>query len=94
MNTSLAFVPSFLEQTRRFAQGSRLAHRILLHPDELYRVPPSYSQVRTVCGIAYISQDGQDWIVPPGEAHRFAGTKDVALVSPLRGEALVIELFE
>jgi len=50
--------------------------------------------VRTRHGIAHISHQGKDFIVRPGEALRLERGKDVALVSPLHSESLVLELFQ
>jgi len=73
--------------------GLRLMQRICLYPNELYRLPPHYRQVRASQGIAYISQGGKDFVVPTDEELTLERTDDVALVSPLRSEALILELF-
>ncbi len=70
------------------------SQRLFLYANELYRVPASYRQVRTRHGIAHISHQGKDFIVRPGEALRLERGKDVALVSPLHSESLVLELFQ
>lgn len=93
MNTHLALVAAIDAQHDCHNQGARLAQRIFLYADELYRVPASYRQVRTQQGIAYISQGGRDIIVPSGECADLERGADVVLVSPLRNESLVLELF-
>jgi len=70
------------------------SQRLFLYANELYRVPSVYRQVRTRHGIAHISHQGQDFIVRPGEALALEKGKDVALVSPLHSESLVLELFQ
>jgi hypothetical protein len=65
-----------------------------LHPNELYRVPASYRQVSAQRGIAHISHGGKDFIVRAGECFSFENDTDIALVSPLRSESLILELFE
>ncbi len=70
------------------------AQRLFLYANELYRVPSAYREVRTRCGIAHISHQGKDFIVRPGEALQLERGKDVALVSPLHSESLVLELFQ
>jgi len=75
------------------ASHPQLAQRILLHPDELYRVPPTYRQVRTSRGVAHISHGGRDLIVRTGESATLEQSTEVALVSPLHREPLVMELF-
>jgi hypothetical protein len=71
----------------------RLTQRILLFSRELYRVPSCYRRLLARQGIAHISHGGRDLILMPGESVTLAQIPDVALVSPLRGEALVLELF-
>lgn len=75
------------------AVGDQPAQRLFLYANELYRVPSAYRQVRTQHGIAHVSYAGKDFIVCPGEALRLAPGKDIALVSPLHSESLVLELF-
>lgn len=70
------------------------SQRLFLYANELYRVPSTYRQVRLRHGIAHISHQGKDFIVRPGEALRLERGKDIALVSPLHSESLVLELFQ
>ncbi|MCX6046721.1 MAG: hypothetical protein NT075_16580 [Chloroflexi bacterium] len=93
MNTQLALVVSNNAQQGGQAQGAQLAQRIFLYANELYRVPSAYRHARTQQGIAYISQGGRDFIVPTGEGINLDRGSDVVLVSPLRKEALILELF-
>jgi hypothetical protein len=91
MHANLALIPA----TGAHRQpAERLAQRVLLYADELYRVPPVYRQVRAKQGIGHLSHGGRDFILRAGESVRFAGAKDVALISPLHSESLVLELFE
>ena len=93
MATQLALVASSDTQRASQGQGAQLAQRIFLYANELYRVPSSYRQARTQQGVAYISQGGRDFVVPTGESITLARGTDVVLVSPLRGESLILELF-
>lgn len=93
MATQLALVATNDAQHNCLAQGARLAQRIFLYANELYRVPAAYRHVRTQQGTAYISHGGHDFIVPSGECVDLKGGADAILVSPLRGESLVLELF-
>lgn len=70
------------------------SQRLFLYANELYRVPAIYRQVRTRQGIAHISHQGKDFIICPGEALQLERGKDIALVSPLHSESLVLELFQ
>jgi len=94
MAIDLALVSASAAQQGGCAQGARLTQRIFLYPNELYRVPSTYRQVRTRNGIAHISHGGRDLIVQPGECVSLDHVTDAALVSPLRGETLVLELFQ
>jgi hypothetical protein len=94
MKPRLALVPFSGSQRCRSDKKERPVQRILLHPNELYRVPPSYRQVSARRGIAHISHGGKDFVVQTGESLSFEGDDDIALVSPLRSESLVLELFE
>lgn len=93
MNTQLALVATSSAQHSCQEQGGRLAQRIFLYANELYRVPAAYRHVRTQQGTAYISHGGHDFIVPSGECVDLKRGTDAILVSPLRSESLVLELF-
>lgn len=92
MKSTLALISRHTPQPVGAPHG-QLAQRILLHPDELYRVPPTYRQVRTSHGVAHISHGGRDLIVRAGESANLEQSTEVALVSPLHRELLVMELF-
>lgn len=94
MQTNLALVPTPATQQSSHHKDVQPTQRIFLYPNELYRVPTSYRQVRARHGIAHISQHGQDFIIRTGEWLTLDRTADVALVSPLYSETLVLELFQ
>lgn len=75
------------------SQPAQIAQRLVLYGGELYRVPAAYSTLRIKTGTAYITQAGLDRILQAGQALQLDGTADVALVSPLRSEQVVLELF-
>lgn len=93
MDTQLTLVASSDTQHGRHIQGAQLAQRIFLYANELYRIPSAYRHARTQQGIAYISQGGHDFVVPTGEGINLDRDSDVVLVSPLRKESLILELF-
>jgi hypothetical protein len=66
---------------------------VAIYPDELYRVPASYRRLRVVAGTAYITQAGQDRVVSAGHEITLARRGDFALVSPLRSQQVVVELY-
>lgn len=92
METKLASFSNKGEHTGGAADRT-LAQRIFLHPNELYRVPATYRQVRTSRGIAHISHAGRDFVLQAGECATLDRAADVALISPLHSETLVLELF-
>jgi hypothetical protein len=94
MRIDLALVASQSAQRSGRDRDVRLTQRLFLYPNELYRVPPSYRQVRTRHGIAHISQSGKDFIIRPGELLNLERGTDAALVSALHSESLVLELFQ
>lgn len=88
---------------------TRPSQRILLYAGEVMRLPSVYQRVRVAAGVAYMTQGGRDMIVATGESlelhqsheRTFHGPliissniNDNVLVSPLRNDPLVLELFE
>ncbi len=67
--------------------------RLFLYPHELYRVPASYRRLRVVAGMALVTQAARDLVVGAGDMAALATGRDVALVSPLRNQNLVLELY-
>ena len=57
------------------------ALRIVLLPGELLRVPKARRSIRVISGAAWISHNGQDYELNPGEVMALARTKHDALVS-------------
>lgn len=101
MNAHLSLVSSTVSSpvscpVSRHSPGAKelqLRQRIFLYPSELYRIPPIYRQIRADQGTAYISQGGKDFVVSTNEWVKLERSTDVALVSPLRSEILILELF-
>jgi hypothetical protein len=92
MHTDLELVSAIDRKRHCRDQAARPVQRLLLYADELYRVPSFYRQVCIEQGVAYISQNGRDFIVPTGEGIALNGGKEAILVSPLGGKSLVVEL--
>jgi hypothetical protein len=67
--------------------------RLLLYPQELYRIPATYGKVRVVAGMALLTQAGRDEILHPGHEASINAGGDVALVSALHSRQLVLELY-
>lgn len=94
MQMDLALVPTMMTQHSSRNLDEQPTQRIFLYPNELYRVPPSYRQVRARHGVAHLSHHGRDFIIHTGESLTLDRAADVALVSPLFSETLVLELFQ
>ena len=94
MRGTLGLIALSVTQQGRQGIAGQPSQRLFLYANELYRIPSTYRQVRPRHGIAHISHRGQDFIVRPGEALRLEKGKDIALVSPLHSESLVLELFQ
>lgn len=67
--------------------------RLFLYPSELYRVPASYRQLRVVEGTAFVTHAARDLILGAGRTVELKSGKDVALVSALYNENLILELY-
>ncbi len=74
-------------------QPPAIAQRLVLYGGELYRVPATYRALLVKTGTAYITQAGHDRIVQSGESLQLDSAADVALVSAMRSEQVVLELF-
>jgi hypothetical protein len=91
MNGSLSLVsPRPVERAQLQAQ---ITQRLVLYRGELYRVPVCYQLLRIKAGIAYITQAGQDRILSIGQELQLDSTADMALVSGIGCEQVVLELF-
>lgn len=88
MKTLLSLAPSASTEGK-----TSLAQRLLLYRGELYRVPTSYERLRVVDGVAFVTQAARDRILMSGHEMVLEHDADIALVSPLRGEQLVVELY-
>ena len=75
------------------AKSTQTMIRLTLFPSETLRLPPSCRAVTIRAGAAWISYDGRDIQLPPGETMTFSGN-DCAVVSALGDFALVLELKE
>lgn len=81
-----------LLQPAQTAARSRAIQRVLLYANELYRVPTEYRLLRVVSGRALVTHNARDMILGAGCEARLQAGRDAALVSPLRGETVVMEL--
>jgi hypothetical protein len=92
MNQTLSLVPPV--PIGYFPLQVQLVQRLVLYHGELYRVPVRYCLLRITAGRAYVTQAGQDYSLRRGQELGLDSTADVALVSAIGGEAVILELFD
>jgi hypothetical protein len=96
-NGALSEYPIALNAPQAYAAPAweaQPAQRLMLSSGELYRVPACYRWLRVTAGIAYVTQAGQDHILHSGQEMQLERAADVALVSAIGCEHVVIKLFE
>lgn len=91
MNQNLALVAP--AHSERYPAQAKLAQRLMFGRGELYRVPAYYQLLRIQAGTAYVTQAGQDYILHSGQELCLERAEDVALVSGLGSEPVILELF-
>ncbi len=91
MNQNLALVSPM--HSERYPAQAQLAQRLMFCRGELYRVPACYPLLRIQAGTAYVTQAGQDYILYSGQELFVDRADDVALVSGLGNEPVILELF-
>jgi hypothetical protein len=92
MNQALALVPPL--RIGRFPLQAQLTRQLALYRGELYRVPARYRLLRIQAGMAYVTQAGQDHILRSGQEMQLERAADIALVSAIAGEQVILELFD
>jgi hypothetical protein len=88
MNATLALASGPIHRGQ-----SHLTQRLVLYAGELYRIPTTYQKLRVVTGTAFVTQAARDHIAGPGREILFQPKGGVALISPLRTDSLVVELY-
>ncbi|RIK44386.1 MAG: hypothetical protein DCC55_02795 [Chloroflexi bacterium] len=91
MRTQLALIRS--ESQRTPGQQGAPLQRLFLYPRELYRVPANYRRLRVVAGTALVTQAARDLILGAGHTATLEAGRDIALVSALRNQNLILELY-
>jgi hypothetical protein len=71
----------------------RLPAQLVLHRGDLYQVPAYYRLLRIKAGMAYVTQTDHDRILPVGQEWQLDRATDIALVSSIGCEPVVLELF-
>lgn len=80
-------------QTTVQCNSPRPIQRILLFGREVHRIEQPVRCVHVAYGAAYISHNGRDFVLSQGESITLDKTNDFALVSTVRREPLIVELY-
>ena len=91
MNSSLSLISA--AHVGRPQYQAQIAQRLVLYRGELYRVPACYRLLRIKAGMAYVTQAGQDRILLAGQELQLDNAADMALISGIGCEQVVLELF-
>lgn len=66
--------------------------RVVLVDGEALKLPPGSALLRVLTGTAWVSQAGLDLFLPAGELFRLVPAGDAAVISPLGGVPLLLEI--
>lgn len=66
--------------------------RLVLVQGEALRLPRSRTSIRVLAGSAWITQDGEDRFLLPGEAMTAAAGRDGVVISALGARPLLLEM--
>jgi hypothetical protein len=78
---------------RGSSQVDQVKQRVVLYKNELYRVPATYHKVRVVTGTALVTQAARDFVLSSGNEALLERNGDVALISSLRCEQVILEVY-
>ena len=67
--------------------------RLMLHPNELFRLPATSQGLKVVAGAAWVTSNGQDIFLASGESLSLPALRDAVLISALGDEVLILEVF-
>jgi hypothetical protein len=70
-----------------------LLMRLMLQPKELFRLTPVSRSLKVVAGAAWVTANGQDIFLASGESLSLPPHGDVALISALGNNTLILEVF-
>ncbi len=66
--------------------------RLVINPDEVYRLPEAGQCVRVTSGRAWLTAQGRDVVLEPNRPIRIAPSPEAMLVSSLDGAPVVLEV--
>ncbi len=90
---SSANIALLLQNGAARARSARRVVRIALYAGELLRVPRGLRRLHVISGTAWVSTEGRDVVASSGQCVSLPGCRSCALVSGLRGEPLLFELW-
>ncbi len=70
-----------------------LIARLMLHHHEVFHLPVAGQSLKVVSGVAWVTVNGRDIFLAPGEKHWLPSQGDAALVSALGRQPLILEVF-
>ncbi len=74
-------------------KSTSLMLRLILHGDELFRLPAGSRSVQVVSGVAWLTAAGDDIFLKSGERLWLLADKNSALISALGRVPLILEVF-
>jgi hypothetical protein len=66
--------------------------RLVINPDEVYRLPEAGQCVRVTSGRAWVTAQGRDFVLEPNHSLKLAASPEAMLVSPLGQTPVVLEV--
>lgn len=81
-----------LSLTTRIINPTEVLMRLVAYPGEAYRLPEGARHVRIQNGHAWLSVQGRDVVLGPGEHTALNTSAEAAIVSPLGNAMLVLEV--
>lgn len=81
-----------LSFTTRIINPTEVLMRLVSYPGEAYRLPEGTRHVRIQNGHAWLSVQGRDVVLGPGERTALNTSAEAAIVSPLGNAMLVLEV--
>jgi hypothetical protein len=83
---------SLVARTDPRARERSLTQRHVIQTDEVYHIAAGYRTVQIIAGTAWLTQDGKDTVLVPGQQITLMPGRDGALLSSLRRQPVVVVL--
>lgn len=76
----------------RSITASPVLLRLVINPDEVYRLPETGQCVQVTSGCAWLTAQGRDVVLEPHRPIKVAASSEAMLVSPLGQAPVVLEV--